>query len=63
MATLRGEKYSSDLAGEQYSVGRGVLAGMLMVASLGIPLLRWKCDELRWGQEDFAEDDPSVAIG
>ena len=23
--TLRGEKYSNDLAGEQYSVGRGVL--------------------------------------
>ena len=41
--TLRGEKHSNDLAGKQYSVGREILDGMLMVTSLGVTLMCWKC--------------------
>ena len=48
--TLRGKKYSSDLAGEQYSVGREMLCWNVDNNLLRIPLLYvGSADRLRWG--------------
>ena len=62
---LRGEKYSSDLAGSHTLWGERYFAGMLMVTSLGIPLLCsvGRLDEPCWGYEDFAGDGLFMAIG
>ena len=68
--TLRGENYSSDLAGEQYSVGREVLAGILMVTSLGIPLMLEVLIDFAGGKKTLsgttfpwllAEDNPVIS--
>ena len=43
----------------------GYSVKMLVVTSLGIPLICYVegIDRLHWGWEDFAEDDLSVAFG
>ena len=62
--TLRGENYSSDLAGEQYSVGREVRCWDVdgNFAGDSVVMLEVLVDFAR-DKKDFAEDDLSVAFG
>ena len=62
--TLRGEKYSNDLAGEQYSVGKEVLCWDVGGNFAGdtVVMLEVLLDSAG-DKKDFAKDDLSVAFG
>ena len=47
--TLRGEKYSSDLAGKQYSMGREVLCWNVDGNFTGDTIVVLSVNRLRWG--------------
>ena len=63
--TLRGENTLATLLGSNTLWEERYFVEMLMITSLGIPLLSYvgRLGELRWGWEDFTGDDLSVVFG